>query len=135
MVTLNRFSSQPEAVMDLTSTQILLWAPRLLGLAVCLFLGLFAMDAFEGRDSLSSQLADFVIHLLPVLLLAVVVLLSWRRPWIGGLMFIGVAALYAVLGRGRLDWIAVIAGPLFLVGVLFLWSWRHTAGASAGPVR
>lgn len=122
--------------MRSTSTQLLLWAPRLLGLAVCLFFGLFALDAFDGRQNLARSLADFAIHLLPVLLLVTIVLLSWRRPWIGGVVFIGVAVLYATaLARGRLDWIAVIAGPLFLVGLLFLWSWRQIGGVSAGSAR
>jgi hypothetical protein len=108
-----------------------MWAPRLLGLAVCLFLGLFALDAFDERQNLARSLADFALHLLPVLLLVTIVLLSWRRPWIGGIVFIAVAVLYATaLARGRLDWIAVIAGPLFVVGLLFLWSWRQTADIS-----
>jgi O-antigen ligase len=114
-----------------TSTQLLVWAPRLLGLALCLFLGLFALDAFDERQNLARSLADFAIHLLPALILVPIVLLSWRRPWIGGIVFIAVAVLYATaLARGRLDWIAVIAGPLFVVGLLFLWSWRQTADVS-----
>ena len=112
--------------MRSTSTQLLVWAPRLVGLTVCLFLGLFALDAFDERQSLARSLADFTLHLLPVLMLVTIVLLSWRRPWIGGIVFIAVAVLYAtVLARGRLDWITVIAGPLFVVGLLFLWSWRQ----------
>ena len=118
--------------MRSTSTHLLVWAPRLLGLAVCLFLGLFALDAFDERQSLARSLADFAFHLLPVLLLVTIVLLSWRRPWIGGIVFIAVAVLYATaLARGRLDWIAVIAGPLFVVGLLFLWSWRQSSDVSA----
>jgi len=117
--------------MRSTSTHLLVWLPRLLGLAVCLFLGLFALDAFDGRQNLARSLADFAFHLLPVLLLGAIVLLSWRRPWIGGVVFIAVAVLYATaLARGRLDWIAVIAGPLFVVGLLFLWSWRKTGDVS-----
>jgi len=37
-----------------TSTQLLVWAPRLLGLALCLFLGLFALD---GSTSARTSLA------------------------------------------------------------------------------
>jgi hypothetical protein len=48
-----------------------------------------------------------------------------------GIVFTAVAVLYATaLARGRLDLIAVIAGPLFVVGLLFLWSWRQTADVS-----
>jgi uncharacterized protein (DUF2236 family) len=54
-----------------------------------------------------------------------------------GIVFTAVAVLYATaLARGRLDLIAVIAGPLFVVGLLFLWSWRQTGDVStAGPGR
>jgi hypothetical protein len=112
--------------MRSTPSRLRLWAPRLLGLAVCLFLGLFALDAFDGTGDLSGKLAAFGLHLVPVLVLLAVVVLSWRRQWIGGVTFVGVALFYAtVMAPGRPDWIAVIAGPLFLVGILFLWSWRH----------
>jgi uncharacterized membrane protein len=58
------------------------------------------------------------------MVLVVVLVLAWRRPWVGALMF-GAAALgYALsTGRGHLDWIAVISGPLLLTAVLYLLSW------------
>jgi len=38
--------------------------------------------------------------------------------------FIGLAVFYAVtMSSGRVDWLLAIAGPLFVVGALFLWSW------------
>ena len=37
-------------------------------------------------------------------------------------LFIGLAIFYTVtMSRGRVDWILAISGPMFLVGVLFLW--------------
>jgi TetR/AcrR family transcriptional regulator len=39
----------------------------------------------------------------------------------GAVAFMGLAVAYAISAR-RVDWIAVIAGPLFIVGVLFLLS-------------
>jgi hypothetical protein len=105
-----------------------LWAPRLLGIAATLFIGLFALDAFgEGRTA-SEAIPDFVIHLLPALLLLAIVVVSWTYPWVGGVVFIALAVAYAASVGGRPDWTAVISGPLLIVGVLFLVSWWHGRG-------
>ncbi len=103
---------------------LLVWSPRVLGLMVCLFLGMFAFDAFDGGKTFAEALPDFALHLAPIAFLLVVVCISWRWPWVGGLVFTGLAAWYAYFARGHLSWIPVIAGPLFVVGILFLWGIR-----------
>jgi hypothetical protein len=97
------------------------WVPRILGIAVALFVGLFALDAFGQGRPLAQALGDFAIHLIPAFLLLAVVAVAWRYPWVGAVAFMGLAVAYAISAR-RVDWIAVIAGPLFIVGVLFLLS-------------
>jgi hypothetical protein len=127
--------------MNMTSTQnLLLWVPRIAGLLVATFLALFALDAFNETSSFVGALPTFAIHLIPSLLVLMVVAIAWRFEWIGAIAFIALAVLYAVMARGRLDWIAVISGPLVLVGVLFLVSWRQHAnlhgwsgGSGRGP--
>ncbi|MBM4188776.1 MAG: hypothetical protein FJ206_15845 [Gemmatimonadetes bacterium] len=109
---------------------LLLWSPRVLGILVCLFLSVFALDAFEGGKTFLQGLGDFLLHLSPMLILLGVVALSWRWQWIGGVVFtvLGLAyALYAGLPRHHPEWILPIAGPLLLVGVLFLVSWIRRA--------
>jgi CHASE2 domain-containing sensor protein len=105
--------------------KLLLWSPRILGVGVSLFLGLFALDAFSQGKSFIQALPDFIVHLWPALLLLAVVAVSWRLPWIGGVLFIACAIAYAAIAYRHLDWIAVISGPLTLVGVLFLASWIY----------
>ena len=105
---------------------LLLWVPRVLGVAVCLFLGMFALDAFSERKGLAA-VPDFVIHLLPSLVLLAVVAASWRHPWIGGITFLLLAVGYAMAAWSHPAWILVISGPLTFVGVLFLWAWRSEA--------
>lgn len=115
-----------------TSTFVL-WAPRILGVAVALFIGLFALDAFGPGKSLGRALLDFAVHLVPALLLLAIVGASWRRPWIGGFAFVGFALYYAAR-VSRMDWILVISGPLLVVGLLFLWTWwRQTTASLSGP--
>jgi hypothetical protein len=111
-------------MMNRTSAAVLLWAPRIAGILVAAFLGLFALDAFEGR-SFVAALPAFAIHLIPSFLVLAAVAIAWRFEWVGAVAFLGLAVLYAVMVRGRVDWVAVISGPLLLVGILFLAAWRH----------
>ena len=67
-----------EVVMTNRSGAVLLWAPRVLGIGVCLFLSLFALDAFSGDKPAVEAVRDFLIHLSPMFLLLLVVALSWR---------------------------------------------------------
>ena len=115
--------------MTATSARILLWLPRILGIAVALFLGVFALDAFSGQR-LAEAVPDFAKHLLPALIVLGVVAVAWRYPAFGGVAFIGFALFYAISVR-RLDWIAVIAGPLLTVGLLFLWNAVARPGSAA----
>ena len=111
--------------LEMTSTQnLLLWGSRIAGIIVAAFLALFAMDAFNERAGVSA-LPDFAIHLIPSLLVLAVVAVAWRYQWIGAIAFIGLAALYALAARDRLDWIVVVSTPLLVVGLLFLASWHH----------
>jgi hypothetical protein len=101
----------------------LLWAPRVLAILTALFLGAFALDAFGERHGFWATVAHFVVHLLPAILLLATVALAWHRAWIGALVFLAAAALYAGMNPGRPDWILTISGPLALVGLLYLASW------------
>lgn len=113
--------------MATTTGQLLLWSPRVLGILVSLFIGMFALDAFSQGKPFLEALADFVIHLIPAFILLALVILSFRWQWIGGVAFIGLAVVYAVtMSKGRLDWMLTISAPLLVVGALFMWSWfRH----------
>lgn len=106
------------------SGALVLWAPRVAGILVAAFLALFAIDAFDGRRFADAAPA-FAMHLVPSAIVLAIVAFSWRLQWIGGAALIGLAILYGVMARGRLDWIAVISGPLLLVGLLFLLSWWY----------
>jgi hypothetical protein len=111
--------------MTRTSARALLWSPRILGILMSLFLSLFALDAFSEGQPFSESLSAFAIHLLPALVLLAIVAMSWRWEWIGGITFIGLAAAYAAIARGRVDWILVISAPLLVIGSCFFWSWRY----------
>jgi hypothetical protein len=110
--------------MTATSGRLLVWSPRIIGILVSLFIGMFALDAFSEGKPFLHALPDFLIHLSPAFVLLTIVGASFRWPWIGAVAFICLAAVYAMtMSKGRLDWMLTISGPLLVVGALFLWSW------------
>jgi hypothetical protein len=119
--------------MSNRSLTLLRWSPRVLGIAVALFLAAFALDVFgEGRGVLRTALA-LLAHLIPSLLVLAAVAAAWRRPWVGAVVFLGLATVYAASTLRRPDWILLIAGPLALVGVLFALGWRYGRPAHGTP--
>jgi hypothetical protein len=115
--------------MTRTGAAVLIWAPRVAGIAMALFLSLFALDAFDGRPFLTA-LPGFLVHLIPAFVVLAAVALAWRMPLAGAVAFAGLALAYAVTARWRLGWIAVIGSPLIVVAVLFVLSWRYAARAT-----
>ena len=106
--------------------------PRLLAIAVALFLGMFALDAFGSGAPLPQAIADFAVHLIPAGIVLGIVVAAWRRPLVGAVSFFGLAALYAwTAPAGRLNWILAISGPLALVAAAFLAAWLRQRRARA----
>ena len=111
--------------------QLLYWAPRVLCIVTAMFLSLFALDVFNEGKGFQDTAVAFFMHLLPTTIILVLLILSWRREWIGGGLFILLGVIYVVWAWdkpfGRWSTFAIIAGPLLLTGVLFLLNWRYRA--------
>lgn len=107
--------------------RLLFWAPRILCILFAAFVSLFALDVFgEGYDFWETILA-LLMHLIPTGILVVVLVISWRWEWVGGVLFTVLGALYLVMAWGKFHWSVYLtmSGPLFLVGVLFLINWLY----------
>jgi hypothetical protein len=100
----------------------LFWAPRLLAVLVCVFLSMFALDAFTPGKALPAAIGDFLIHLMPAAVLAAFVALTWKRPIWGAVAFLAAGTFYAASAWSHPSWVLLISGPLWLVGTLFLLS-------------
>ncbi len=114
--------------MTSPASQILRWTPRILGLLIALFTGIFALDVFGRGASIWEEILGFLIHLLvPTILLLIAVALAWRWPLVGAVVFLGWAIFYLGMAWGRFDITAylLISGIPALVGLLFLWDWLH----------
>ena len=115
--------------------QFLFWSPRVLTILFALFLSLFALDVFEEGYGLWETVLALFMHLIPTWIVLIVLALSWRWEWIGAVLFVALALIYAyfAVGRGHPEWIAIISGPLLLIAGLFLvnWLYRKQIRASA----
>jgi hypothetical protein len=112
--------------MKAPARQFLFWAPRVLGIFFATFVSLFALDVFNGGYGFRETIVALLIHLIPTAIIGAVLAVSWRREWIGGILFTALGAAYVATSWRRFGWIAcaMIAGPLLLMGILFLVNWR-----------
>ena len=67
--------------------QLLYWAPRVLCIVTAIFISLFALDVFNEGKGFWGRAVALLIHLIPTFLILVVLSVSWRREWIGGVLF------------------------------------------------
>jgi hypothetical protein len=124
--------------MSATPNRFLCWAPRILSIVFAAFLCLFAADVFGGSRGFWRTALALVMHLIPVFILIAVIVFAWKRPWLAALFFPLLAVVHLVTMWGRLDWqgYVLIEGPLVLMGVLYLLSWRaRKPVAAAGNER
>jgi hypothetical protein len=115
--------------MSPVARRLLFWTPRVLGIAFTLFISVFAMDVFNEHYRLPQLLLALGMHLIPTALVAVALVVAWKWEWVGAVLFFGLGVAYIVSMWGRFGWdtYALIAGPAFFMGLLFLIGWRHRA--------
>jgi hypothetical protein len=106
--------------------RFLRWTPRMLGLLFAAFISLFALDVFDGQQTLAQTLWALLLHLIPTALLLSLVVIAWRWERIGAIGFAALGLFYVVAFWGRFHWATycIIAGPLLLIAALLIISWR-----------
>lgn len=97
---------------------------RLLSIIYANFIIIFSLDVFEEIEYLGFWKKTFAlfIHLIPGLIILIIFLLSWKKEWISGLLCLSLAIAYSMFTWGWFEWTVycVIAGPLIMMGILFL---------------
>lgn len=111
--------------------RLIYWTPRVLSIVYILFLALFSLDVFDGTTGFWNIALALFMHNIPSLLLLIVLIISWKREIVGGIVFILFGVAYIALTAFRvpwylaLSWGLIIAGPAFLTGILFLVGWKQ----------
>jgi len=108
------------------------WTPRILSMIFILFLMLFSLDVFGNGYTFWQTLIGLFMHNIPALILATILVISWKKEIVGGIAFIFAGLLYIILVCTRstfewymISWSLIIAGPAFLIGILFFINWRN----------
>lgn len=109
------------------------WTPRILAIIFILFLALFSLDVISPEFTLLQIAVGLFMHNIPVFILLAVLLISWKYEIVGGVVFILAGVLYTamILMNGLrhppdgfvLMSLLIIAGPAFLIGILFMTNW------------
>jgi hypothetical protein len=103
--------------------KVLLWTPRILALLFSIFIGLFATDVFAEEPNFFMALLGFLIQTIPALLLIGATAVAWAWPKYGGIIFITLAVISVFVFRLSGVGIAIISGPSFFIGLIFLASY------------
>jgi len=104
------------------------WAPRVLGILLIVFISLFALDVFDMGLSPSEVIVALFMHLIPSMLLAILLAVAWKYELIGGIVYLLFALWYSVtivMEGAPPTYIVIIAGPVYLIGGLFIENWRR----------
>lgn len=106
------------------------WIPRILGIIFVLFLMMFSLDVFEPGLTAWQIAIGLFMHNIPALFLLIILIISWRCEIVGGVAFILAGLFYILLLAMNhkfewylLSWSVIIAGPAFLIGILFIINW------------
>lgn len=115
--------------------KILFWTPRLLAILFICFLSLFSLDVFEPGKSAGEVVLALLMHNIPSIIMIVLLVIAWRKEIVGAVSYFGAGLLYIGLVTFRvinselqwylaITWSLTIAGPAFIIGVLFLINWK-----------
>jgi len=105
------------------------WTPRILCILFIAFLALFSLDIFDLKLGFWQTVLGLFMHNIPSLILLVVLLISWKYEIVGAIAFFLAGLLYIIMLLMNpfewymLSWMLTIAGPAFLIGILFLINW------------
>lgn len=117
------------------SRKFIYWAPRILSIIFILFLALFSLDVFDSCSSVLECFMGLLIHNIPVFILIILLIISWKYEIVGaatfflaGILYIGNMIFNAITNPAEwyvLSYSFIIAGPAFLVGILFYIGWKR----------
>jgi hypothetical protein len=113
--------------------KIIHWAPRLAASLIIFFIGLFSLDVFEMDASPLELLGGFLIHNIPSIVMLVLLIFAWKRPVVGFLAFLVVAAAFTfffVRSIYALSNLLLFVLPILLIAFLFYadWKWLKPSG-------
>lgn len=115
------------------SIKLIHWLPRIICILAILVISMFAFDAFNPEKTIWQQIGDFLIHLIPSFVLIIILIIAWKREFIGGIIFtligLGFSPFIFIHNYNMNEsiWmslfiILIITIPFVIAGILFILS-------------
>jgi hypothetical protein len=107
--------------------KIIHWAPRIAAILIILFAGLFSLDVFGTGASPLEVLGAFLMHNIPSIVMLVLLIFAWKRPVVGFVAFLVVAAafiIFFVRDFYAVSNLLLFVLPLLLIASLFYADWQ-----------
>lgn len=111
-------------------SRFIFWTPRILSIIFIIFLALMSLDVISSELSLWQIVIGMFMHNIPVFILLIILIISWKYEIVGGIAYLLAGLLYIILTARSgiawyiaLSWSLQIAGAAFLIGILFLINW------------
>lgn len=102
--------------------KVVSWSARVIMILAILFMFMFSLDVFDMPGTIWNKLGGFLMHNIPVLILAVFLILAWFKELLGGIGIV-LASLVMIWRfhtfNGHIESLIVIF-PFLLAGVLFI---------------
>jgi hypothetical protein len=110
-----------------------------------LFLAMFSLDVFEPGRSPWEIAVGLFMHNIPVFVLLAVLIVAWKREIVGAIFFTLAGLLYVAIITANIitnpsklymvSWNFTVAGPAFLIGILFFINWRQKRNRRDTPTQ
>jgi hypothetical protein len=112
------------------------WTPRILSIIFLLFLAMFSLDVFGNGYTFWETVIGLFMNNIPVFILLILLIISWKHELVGAISFILAGLLYitamliSAIANQQFEWYTlsysfIIAGPAFLIGILFWINWKQ----------
>jgi len=111
-------------------SKLLRWTPRILSIGLVALLYMLSLDVFEFDAHWTEILIGFLIHNIPAFILTLVIILSWKRPWIGSIAF-AIAGLFYIIfmmirmGSEAISAILILSVPSLISSALYFLDYRQ----------
>lgn len=107
------------------------WSAKIISILGILVVSLFALDSFDQRFTFMQQLVAFAIHLIPSFILTIVLIIAWKWPRWGGIIYVALGTVLSIpifilnykMNHSILfsiEVLLIITFPFIISGVCFL---------------
>ncbi|HLC63543.1 MAG TPA: hypothetical protein VJJ21_04460 [Candidatus Nanoarchaeia archaeon] len=101
--------------------KIIYWTPRILAIILLAFISTLSLDVFSSQLKWYEYFGALLMHLIPSLILAAAIALSWKYELIGGVIFIALGIIYILMAKGfPISVYLIMTGIPLIIGVLFI---------------